>query len=494
MLSLDVSKANHTSMSEFENQWATESPNTAGISIPRRRDNQYAVVGSQLVLSGGSSNPEWDPGLVDQTIAYNADDNTWRSYPNYVEDNFGNRQIYYAATTVVPSKGLAFYGGYERPFNKNWTIETKQNFTQTSRTQDNFRAIGYVRVVYLDITNTVNPWTIPPQTNVPDLFSSFQASIYDPASSKIYYIGGTFEDTLNPAYDWTGLKSFHSLAYALTFDTFSGEWGNQTLTGNVIPTNRKYHTTTLLPNAQSTVLLYGGETSSIVSMDYCFTLDLKSFTWTQLNINAPGVDLRRSAHTATLVNNETLFIVMGFNGLDTLTSVPVVLNVSDPKNITYVEYYTDPSVRGAKTVDAPGDAAGGTVNGDVSKGGLSAGAIAGIAVGAAAGVIIALAAIFVCRRRKRAQKKKNQSIATDNRTHETIEVNWDEIDRQYTEIPTPMRDEDKSTTFGNNSSSNGSTVPNGSPILPDVAEAHTANSFDLVRQQYVTKPDSGNIS
>lgn len=77
---------------------------------------------------------------------------------------------------------------------------------------------------------------------------------------------------------------------------------------------------------------------------------------------------------------------MGFNGLDTLTSVPVVLNVSDPKNITYVEYYTDPSVRGAKTVDAPGDAAGGTVNGDVSKGGLSAGAIAGIAVGAAAGV------------------------------------------------------------------------------------------------------------
>lgn len=130
-------------------------------------------------------------------------------------------------------------------------------------------------------------------------------------------------------------------------------------------------------------------------------------------------------------------------------------------------------------------------------------------------VIIALAAIFVCRRRKRAQKKKNQSIATDNRTHETIEVNWDEIDRQYTEIPTPskftetspsssyvknnhhsavVRDEDKSTTFGNNSSSNGSTVPNGSPILPDVAEAHTANSFDLVRQQYVTKPDSGNIS
>lgn len=34
----------------------------------------------------------------------------------------------------------------------------------------------------------------------------------------------------------------------------------------------------------------------IASMDYCYTLDLRTFTWTQQNISAPSVDLVRSRH------------------------------------------------------------------------------------------------------------------------------------------------------------------------------------------------------
>lgn len=76
---------------------------------------------------------------------------------------------------------------------------------------------------------------------------------------------------------------------------------------------------------------------------------------------------------AVLVNNETLFIVMGYNSVDLVTSAPIVLNIADPSNITYVEKYTDPN--------APQDA-----DSEGQSSGLSTGAIAGIAVGSAAGV------------------------------------------------------------------------------------------------------------
>lgn len=121
----------------------------------------------------------------------------------------------------------------------------------------------------------IQPWSTPPQTNAPAIFSSRQSSIYDPISSKIFYFGGVFENT--------NKLTYHELSYAFMFDTSNGAWGNQTLTGTAIPTERRYHTTTLcnyeqisiiispcfnrvfsliyilVPNSQSTVLLYGGE-------------------------------------------------------------------------------------------------------------------------------------------------------------------------------------------------------------------------------------------
>jgi hypothetical protein len=77
------------------------------------------------------------------------------------------------------------------------------------------------------------------------VFSAFQASVYHPASAKIFYFGGTFEDTLAPGYAVLAYKGWHQFSYALTFDTFSGAWGNQTLNGGVFPTERRFHTTTL---------------------------------------------------------------------------------------------------------------------------------------------------------------------------------------------------------------------------------------------------------
>ncbi len=68
----------------------------------------------------------------------------------------------------------------------------------------------------------------------------------------------------------------------------------------------------------------------------------------------------------------------GFNGFSAATDMPIVLNISNPASITYVEKYTDPNVLLAQ---AKNDAQ--SSNNQQSSNGLSSGAIAGIAVGAA---------------------------------------------------------------------------------------------------------------
>lgn len=86
---------------------------------------------------------------------------------------------------------------------------------------------------------------------------------------------------------------------------------------------------------------------------------------------------------------------MGFNSLDKVTSLPIVLNIADSSAISYVEQYTDPNPAQAGSSDntasnAPGGASGGGSGGPGSNEGkssnLSSGAFAGIAVGAGVGV------------------------------------------------------------------------------------------------------------
>jgi hypothetical protein len=80
---------------------------------------------------------------------------------------------------------------------------------------------------------------------VPTIYSTFQTSVFDPATKKIFFFGGTFEDISSPGYVPIAYKTWHQLSYSLTFDTTSGVWGNQTLKGDVIPSERRLHTTTL---------------------------------------------------------------------------------------------------------------------------------------------------------------------------------------------------------------------------------------------------------
>jgi hypothetical protein len=93
MFVLDISKANGASMTELQNSWNIETPNTAGVNTEKRRDCQYAAVGTKLVISGGVGGINSGPAMTQQTIAYDAEDNSWKTYPNYAEGTFGNRQM-----------------------------------------------------------------------------------------------------------------------------------------------------------------------------------------------------------------------------------------------------------------------------------------------------------------------------------------------------------------------------------------------------------------
>jgi N-acetylneuraminic acid mutarotase len=93
MFVLDISNANGVSMTELQDSWKIETPNTAGVNTEKRRGSQCGTVGTKLVMSGGVGNADSDPAMVDQTIAYDVEDNTWKKYPNYVEGTFGNRQM-----------------------------------------------------------------------------------------------------------------------------------------------------------------------------------------------------------------------------------------------------------------------------------------------------------------------------------------------------------------------------------------------------------------
>jgi hypothetical protein len=48
-------------------------------------------------------------------------------------------------------------------------------------------------------------------------------------------------------------------------------------------------------------------------------------------------------HIAVLVNNASLFIVGGYNSQLEATNTPIVLSISNPHDIAYMETYTDPS-------------------------------------------------------------------------------------------------------------------------------------------------------
>lgn len=89
-------------------------------------------------------------------------------------------------------------------------------------------------------------WNVPsPQTNAPSVFSAFQTSVYSPSDKRVYYLGGTYQDTTVEGYQPSVFANWHPMTYALYYDISTNTWGNQTLQGSIIPTSRMWHTLTI---------------------------------------------------------------------------------------------------------------------------------------------------------------------------------------------------------------------------------------------------------
>ncbi|KAI7871988.1 uncharacterized protein EV154DRAFT_529417 [Mucor mucedo] len=476
---LDVFNSSGSTADEMMNRWVTVTTNTNGVDLKARDFPQIMQMPDDktLLISGGWNNAYTK--LTSQTITYNSETNSWKNYANYTEAPYGNRQICQASSVYVPNLGVGFYGGIETNFENTWTYP---GINVTAYEEDNLRYIGYTNLTFLNIENTSNPWsTYPVQTNIPTLFYMYQTSVFDAKSNRIFFFGGGYSNPTTYYYEDS------SFASSVTFDLTKGAWGTQAMSGDS-PSPRSGHTTNLVGPNQRDVLLYGGESllnNDRALLDYCFVLNLDTFQWKQQNFVGSNAALIRTQHSAVAINNETLFIVFGKDTANVPTLSVLMLDVTNPSNITLMEKYVDPT---AVVVPPVANSTTTPIPENESK--LSTGATAGIAVGASAAGILAIAAIVFCVLRKRKNEKKQQEIneseisKKENFEEPVMEVNWDEIDKKYVEVATsPIADYGHGNHFSYSprladdlaSFNDGSTVIQsvGSPVIQSVGSPVT---------------------
>lgn len=89
---LDLSK--NATMVELASNWTLIQPNTNGVNLETRKAPQNEKISdTQLLISGGYGGAGAHIPIVDQTIVYDAETNSWSKYANYEEGSYGNRQM-----------------------------------------------------------------------------------------------------------------------------------------------------------------------------------------------------------------------------------------------------------------------------------------------------------------------------------------------------------------------------------------------------------------
>ncbi|CAO0801565.1 unnamed protein product [Mucor circinelloides] len=337
---IDLTICNGNTAAEIKDRWFTETPNTNGVDTQPRSFSQNIALpdGHRFLLSGGFNGRSGS--LADQTIVYDVLTKKWSKYANFEDGSFGNRQIYYASTVQVPDLGIGFYGGFEQNINPSWTMGTGQNLTKANFNKGVSRVVGYPKMTFLNLNASTFPWSIPSQSGAPTVYSAHQTSIYDSASKNVYFFGGEYYDLDDPQQEHpTAIR--HSFSSSLVYNVETGSWGNQTW-GGANPSSRKYHTTTLLPSKRD-ILLYGGESKEGAVADVCYVLNLDTKQWVQQTMEGLlATEYIRTRHSAVLVDtSNTLFILFGKNGASVAVNDMLMLNVTDPRNISRYETYYD---------------------------------------------------------------------------------------------------------------------------------------------------------
>ncbi|KAG2213035.1 hypothetical protein INT47_011184 [Mucor saturninus] len=410
---LDLTTLNEKTPEELSSKWANIDANTKSQNIESRVNPQSTQLpdGKTLLIVGGGI------GGVSQTISFNGETMSWDFYQNYKDPSTGNRNISSAASVYIPEYGFVLYGGIE-DVDSGGNNFTYPGVNTTSYTNDGDRYIGYPDLEILDINNTENPWRPHiSENNKTNIFPNNQAAIFDSKNNIIFFFGGSH---YNPT---TGRQVPFLFDKVMTFNLNTKSWGEQALKGQG-PSPRYAHSATVVGPKQRHVLIYGGKNGSAdrpVS-DYCYTLDLDTYQWTQQIIPAPnGIILARSMHSAVTITDSMLFIVFGRTADLELAITLLILNVTNPSSITLFDKFIDPA-----TI-VPTNTTSDSFNATSSKG-LTSGAIIGIAVGVSvAGIIgIALILFYAIKKRKNNKTEKEESL---------MEVDWEEVENEYPDAP-----------------------------------------------------------
>ncbi|CAO3647747.1 unnamed protein product [Mucor hiemalis] len=403
LYSLDINQLAGQTTESINNNWETVKPSAPFDTELRRIPNAIILSdGKRLLVQGGYGDEKVK--YVNQTIIYDTTTNTWTTGSPYVEANRGIRQIYSASAVNLPNNLVGFYGGFEQLANTAIPQISASGSTMPYWS-DNGTAVGYnsIQVYSPDLKS----WTqLSPQTGIPANFHpDAQTATLDPNSGKIYYLGGLY-------YSPTKDEILVPLRWALTFNTKIGLWSNESLSGDVYPSARQFHTADLLPNSGD-IILYGGtggnNDQAKASTDYCFTLNLSINRWTeQGNLNVPSIyGATRFSHSCA-------------DG--TLQQSMIAFDVANVSTITYSATFGAPS-------SSPSNSSG--LSSGQNKGGIIGGIVAGVVV-----AVLAILAAIVCvvRRRRRKANEKSDQEEKEKHSSEQIQVDWDTLDDHYREV------------------------------------------------------------
>ncbi|CAO3691524.1 unnamed protein product [Rhizopus microsporus] len=372
-----------------------------------RLQPQFTVLsnGNQLLIEGG--------GLTNNTIIYDARENTWQSIPNnsqIVNTDTGGNGVTVNLPLPTGDTVLFFRGVVDGNPLGCFVYSYLIAYNVTSMTYGNFTA----------------------KMNTPTCVIKEGASAtLVPKSGILYFFGGKNTGS------YSVIGAYSDFTTGTTFDTKSGIWSQSNYTSNngQFPSPRIQLTTILAPNSRH-IILYGGQNDNGVVSDYLYTLNLDNNTWTHVNLNATGQVLTRAFHSAVLVNT-TLFILFGYQTNGILAPGSIALNVSDVANIQLLNQYS-PNIANITIEQQPGASATTTPGSILPSKSLFAGAKAGIAIG----VIIGAAAIFgVAFLLYRKRAKRLAQSAYQAQKEEDIKdpdaLDWDKIENEHLELKRP---------------------------------------------------------
>ncbi|KAI8078848.1 uncharacterized protein BX664DRAFT_389216 [Halteromyces radiatus] len=393
---LDVSKP--LNVSAANTQWQPVPPSSSAFQLEPRCD--FAMInhndtGYTIVGGAGPSTNHGDQSLVNVTVDYNADSNTWGSLKSTNDSQpklnmsmeiqmFGTRGVKISNSQYMIAGGI--------PPNNNTVIQSNSSYVYVESADSNWGSM----TAYTDpITRGGNMF--PEPTRV------YRAALATSGNGNVYFFGGMRPINATRNYDYMDFRGYYTFDYLLVFYPSQNQTFNSVKPSNPdsSPSTRELHTVTSIPNTNK-MLLYGG-VSNGANFDFCYTYDTVSGLWTIANFtNGDGAG-RRYGHQAVMVGNDLLYIIGGIDATNTVQNDVHILNVTSMTWLNGPYTNTYDQMNGVSSSSDNNNNNNNNNNNGSGSSSLSGGAIAGIVIGCVAALALGTAAavIFYMQRKKK---------------------------------------------------------------------------------------------